>query len=576
MNRFLVFRKTIVVILLLSLTVGMFTFLSFASDTQILAESFEGAIWDFEKEEQDRLLNKSSKQFQDSHDIIADSDGYKSYFNKYKNNYNQLDNNSLVEQYLRYSVPSSADNSIDSAFPPIANQQGVGSCVPFAAIYYQFTYNANKLNNISSSNLANCYSPDWPYYSIAELEWDESTQSNNTIHGISGVETYEFTKSHGAVKWNELVPQASYDYTHPMPSDSAMLSALSTRISSWDYDEIETVNGNLPQNITNTFDLDYIKYRISQGEVYRVTSWSNWNYIDCNDYGRVITRFYKRPDNDPNPDESIHASGHSYCIVGYDDSVWVDVNGNNIQEPNETGAFKMANSWGSNWANSGYAWVLYDSLNLTSFISGNWEANLAGQRFPAFSMYDNTCNSFYYIEVENYKNYFVCKTDYQTVRKDYESTIGIIEYSIYCPQQNLTPTVKYTGVRTFSSYLPYSPVSDNISSFYSEVALGVQKNYNVPANSFSASLVDNKGNYIAGMTTDVGLSAEYSTDFLYFLKGDVNYSWTLNAADVNRIQQYIIGSRVFSDLQVFLADFNGDNKVNAKDVTALMNAITNG
>ena len=54
-------------------------------------------------------------------------------------------------------------------------------------------------------------------------------------------------------------------------------------------------------------------------------------------------------------------------------------------------------------------------------------------------------------------------------------------------------------------------------------------------------------------------------------KGDANGDGKINAKDVTAIMKYLVG---FSDgLDESAADFNGDGKINAKDVTALMKAI---
>lgn len=54
---------------------------------------------------------------------------------------------------------------------------------------------------------------------------------------------------------------------------------------------------------------------------------------------------------------------HASVIVGYDDNVAIDVNGNGIYEKEEKGAFKIVNSWGEK-SNGGYGyfWVLYDAV----------------------------------------------------------------------------------------------------------------------------------------------------------------------------------------------------------------------
>ena len=40
-------------------------------------------------------------------------------------------------------------------------------------------------------------------------------------------------------------------------------------------------------------------------------------------------------------------------IVGYNDDLWIDVNGNGRLDPGERGAFLVANSWGPNWGITG-------------------------------------------------------------------------------------------------------------------------------------------------------------------------------------------------------------------------------
>ena len=63
------------------------------------------------------------------------------------------------------------------------------------------------------------------------------------------------------------------------------------------------------------------------------------------------------------------SGGHMMTIVGYDDSVWIDQNGNGVVDPGELGAFKVANSWGNYW-NGGFIWASYDSFYATSQVAG--------------------------------------------------------------------------------------------------------------------------------------------------------------------------------------------------------------
>lgn len=50
------------------------------------------------------------------------------------------------------ALPSRCDLSTSKYFPPIGDQGNIGSCVSWATTYYQFTYMANKLNDIETTS----------------------------------------------------------------------------------------------------------------------------------------------------------------------------------------------------------------------------------------------------------------------------------------------------------------------------------------------------------------------------------------------------------------------------------------
>lgn len=66
------------------------------------------------------------------------------------------------------------------------------------------------------------------------------------------------------------------------------------------------------------------------------------------------------------------AGSHMLTIVGYNDNIWFDINGNGKVDEGEKGAFKIANSWGDDWynGNKGFFWVAYDALNEQSTVEG--------------------------------------------------------------------------------------------------------------------------------------------------------------------------------------------------------------
>ncbi len=73
--------------------------------------------------------------------------------------------------------------------------------------------------------------------------------------------------------------------------------------------------------------------------------------------------------------------GHSMTLVGYNDHLWIDVNGNGRVERGEKGALKAVNSEGTDYRNGGFVWIAYDALRPSSQVPG---AKTKGRR-PAIA-----------------------------------------------------------------------------------------------------------------------------------------------------------------------------------------------
>jgi hypothetical protein len=72
------------------------------------------------------------------------------------------------------------------------------------------------------------------------------------------------------------------------------------------------------------------------------------NFDNIQNYNYVYTVHDKTGNN---------RGGHGVCIVGYDD---------NKATADGTGAFKLVNSWGTSWGQSGYWWMSYYAVKTTS------------------------------------------------------------------------------------------------------------------------------------------------------------------------------------------------------------------
>lgn len=255
-----------------------------------------------------------------------------------------------------YSVlPSSVDNSLSSAFPPIRSQGSIGSCVAWATTYYQFTYETNLARGRTASNGDNSmiFSPKWTY--------------NMINYGVDGgayfSDAYALLLKHGAASWSEF-PYDS-NYLAWCLNTSAWRNALNYRPLS--YGQI--YNSNTTQMILD------IKTQLANGHVLvigtYVYSWVQ-GYVsddpstlaDNAFVGQKIATYMK----------DTRQGGHAMTVVGYNDEIWCDLNGNKVVDPGEKGAFKIANSWGTGDWNGGFRWVSYDALYPTSTVkaSATW------------------------------------------------------------------------------------------------------------------------------------------------------------------------------------------------------------
>ena len=106
-----------------------------------------------------------------------------------------------LNAFAAASLPSSVDLSTSPCFPPIGNQGSIGSCTAWASTYYQYSYEVNKLNNVTSTADRVIYSPKWTYNNI----------NSGVDNGSSYTNAYTLLKNQGAVTLNEF-PYSSSGY----------------------------------------------------------------------------------------------------------------------------------------------------------------------------------------------------------------------------------------------------------------------------------------------------------------------------------------------------------------------------
>ena len=255
-----------------------------------------------------------------------------------------------------FVLPDSVDNSTSPYFPAIGNQGSMGSCTSWAHVYYSFTYAINKSRGIKTTP-ENTYSPQWSYNltgngegegsTAADIEWFLEKQGGVTLSMVPYKED-PVTWCSDLNVWRESI-------------NNRLEDTISYTGFGYDYSPITSPDDK---------DLEEVKTALAKGEILTFST---------EIYSWVTTKLKTHKDAPENAkfdgEEAVKfvngAEGsHAMTLVGYNDNIWVDINDNNQVDTGETGAFKIANSWGDGYANDGFIWMAYDALNKQSAVNG--------------------------------------------------------------------------------------------------------------------------------------------------------------------------------------------------------------
>lgn len=283
---------------------------------------------------------------------IADSIENEFITNKNSNKFSALSGRETIGV-----LPPHVDNSQLPSFPPIGDQKQEGSCVGFGTTYYSATHEYGLINGVNNkTSSAGIRSPKWTYNMI----------NRGQDNGSSATDAYDLLSKNGAPANNDF-PYDGTNYTAWDLNPQDWISAMSYRMGA---PQFLFVQG--PQ------DIDTIKQILNNGHVLTFITYA---------YSWVITSVKADPSTTNNPYAGQYAiswlngksGGHLPTIVGYDDNVWIDMNGNGVVDPGEKGAFLVANSWGTGWGNSGFIWISYDAFFASSTVTNGPSTN----RVPA-------------------------------------------------------------------------------------------------------------------------------------------------------------------------------------------------
>lgn len=259
------------------------------------------------------------------------------------------------------AVPlSSVDNSKKPYFPSIRSQGALNSSAAFAATYYTMTYMTARARNIDVKAAADedtvVFSPKWSHNLVNNGADVDSADAIPTV--------YNLLYKHGAATWAE-VPYDGVDYTSWCSDPAVWGNAIGTRILEVEPGKVEGVVSGLGVSDSPT-SLPRLKEMLAAGYVLNFAS-----AVDSWKLGAV-----KDDPNTPlddaevDKDIAMSVSGTSarqaLTVVGYNDDIWVDIDGDDIVDAAEKGALRIANSRGTGWGDGGFTWFAYDALNSTS------------------------------------------------------------------------------------------------------------------------------------------------------------------------------------------------------------------
>lgn len=470
-----------------------------------------------------------------------------------------------LKEYRDVNPGTSIDLSTSQYFPPIGDQGPYSSCVSWATAYYQFTYEANKYNNIVTTE-GNAYSPAFMFNML-------NRGGNN---GSNNIAAYRVLKNQGCLKMSENpynINNHSYSWSNNV---DALISALDTRVTYTNLINISTLNDKI--TYCNDSQLREVKQLLSSGkiinvEVYATSSLSNWEFRTIYSGGNSGDIAAVWATEEPDFDD-----GHSMTIVGYDNNITCDINGDGLISACERGAFKVANSWGDDWANDGYIWVMYDALNKVS--ATNLSVN---NRISIFDRTTNSSNNFYSIEVGNYPVNLVGLLNVN-LNNRYGLSINIQKDNTQANvlQNTSSNYATFNGTIVFDYLNMDDDIIENLDSTWG-ITIKNGTNSNM-ANPFSFKIVDNLYSPTEAVNSTINKQLHLVKDFgviasslspntsdrelfqLDLQLGDIDYNGVITSNDAALMQNYSVALVELSNLQLQLADVNRDGIVDIADV----------
>ncbi|MDD4603518.1 MAG: T9SS type A sorting domain-containing protein [Bacteroidales bacterium] len=273
----------------------------------------------------------------------------------------------LPARYSDRTLPQVIDNSKNDYWPGILDQGGFYSCEQYAGVAYTFGYEINRLRNIPGWFWENRYP--------AHYTWTFMNQGGQQV-GVNFLQSFDLIKDQGHVTNNDFGSDTTggclgwtsgYDkYYHGMHNRLKQVYAIE-------------INNEAGINTLRNYLFDHLDGSATGGIACFTTDSQSLSYMA------------ELPPGTPEAGKKVVLSWetdpvHGLAIVGYNDSIRYDINKDGMFTNNldingdgvvdvkdwEIGAFKFANSYGTWWADTGFAYVLYSAMGSNFESGGVW------------------------------------------------------------------------------------------------------------------------------------------------------------------------------------------------------------
>lgn len=207
-------------------------------------------------------------------------------------------------------------------FPTIGNQGQYGTCVAWAVAYNLRTYMYAKNQNLTTSQItnSNTFSPKDLFWAI------DNSKKGADCNGTGFQPALDVLQSRG------VATMATVPYTDLGNCSSSPISSWTTEAGNYKIDNYREIT-------VNSAAIPEIKGYLANGRPVVIGAKLGDNFMNWNSTGVLNSETYGYSGQ--------HAY-HAMILGGYDNS-----KGSN-------GAFKVINSWGTNWGDAGYIWVDYN------------------------------------------------------------------------------------------------------------------------------------------------------------------------------------------------------------------------